>query len=102
MLCPAALVNHASLEWTEVAESVLRVRDTADPTGAAVDFEIGIDGEPTSCHTIRPRLVGRNAVDTEWVGKGRDFRPWNGCAWRTVSKYRGRSRARRSAITGAK
>jgi hypothetical protein len=41
MLCPAALVNHGSLEWTAVAESVLCVRDTADPTGAAVDFEIG-------------------------------------------------------------
>jgi hypothetical protein len=78
MLCPATLVNHASLEWTAVAESVLRVRDSADPTGAAEDFEIGLDGEPTSCHTIRPRLVGRNAVDTEWVGKGRDFRLWNG------------------------
>ena len=78
MLCPAALVNHASLEWTAVTESVLRVRDLADPTGAAVDFEIGLDGEPTSCHTIRLRLVGRNAVDTECVGKGRAFRLWNG------------------------
>ena len=78
MLCPAALVNHASLEWTAVAESVLRVRDSADPTGAAVEFEIGIDGKPTSCRTIRPRLVGKNAVDTKWVGKGSDFRLWNG------------------------
>ena len=74
MLCPAAFVNHASLEWTAVAESVLRVRDTADPTGAAVDFEIGWDGERTSCHTIRPRLVGRNVVNTGSVEKGRDFR----------------------------
>jgi hypothetical protein len=78
MLCPAVLVNHASLEWTAVAESVLRVRDTVDPTGAAVDFEIGLNGEPASCRTIRPRLVGRNAMDTEWVGKGLDFRLWNG------------------------
>jgi hypothetical protein len=78
MLCPAALVNHASLEWTAVAESVLRVRDLADSTGATVDFEIAADGEPASCRTIRPRLVGKNAVDTEWVGKGRDFRLWNG------------------------
>jgi hypothetical protein len=78
MLCPAAIVNHASLEWTAIAESVLRVRDSTDPTGAAVDFEIGEDGEPTSCHTIRPRLVGRNAVDTKWVGKGSDFRDWMG------------------------
>jgi hypothetical protein len=78
MLCPAAIVNHTSLEWTAVAESVLRVRDSTDPTRAAVDFEIGRDGEPTSCHTIRPRLVGRKAVDTKWVGKGSDFRVWNG------------------------
>ena len=78
MFCPAALVNHASLEWTAVAESVLRVRDLTDPTGAAVDFEIGLDGEPASCRSIRPRLVGRNAVDTDWVGKGRDFRLWSG------------------------
>lgn len=78
MLCPAALVNHASLEWTAVAESMLRVRDLADPTGAAVDFEIGSDGKPSACHTIRPRLVGRNAVDTKWVAKGSDFRLWNG------------------------
>jgi hypothetical protein len=78
MLCPAALANHASLEWTAVTESVLRVRDLADPTGAAVDFEIGSDGEPRSSTTIRPRLVGRNAVDTKWEGKGSDFRLWNG------------------------
>lgn len=78
MLCPAVLVNHASLEWNAVAESVLRVKDLADPTGASVDFEIGSDGEPGSCCTIRPRLVGRNAVDTKWVGKGSDFRLWNG------------------------
>jgi len=78
MLCPAAIVNHASLEWNAVAESVLRVRDSADPTGAAVDFEIGADGEPTSCHTIRPRMVGRDAVDTKWEGRGSDFRIWNG------------------------
>ena len=61
-----------------MAESVLRVRDSADPTGAAVYFEIGLDGEPTSYHTNRPRLVGKNAVDTKWVGKGSDFRLWNG------------------------
>lgn len=78
MLCPAVLVNHASLEWTAVAESVLRVKDLADPTGASVDFEIGPDGEPGSCFTVRPRLVGKNAVDTKWVGKGSDFRLWNG------------------------
>jgi hypothetical protein len=78
MFCPAALVNHASMEWTAIDDSVLRVRDLADPTGAAVDFEIGWDGEPASCRTIRPRLVGRNAVDTDWVGKGRDFRLWGG------------------------
>lgn len=78
MLCPAAIVNHASLQWTAVAESVLRVQDSTDPTGAAVDFEIGRDGEPTSCHTIRPRIVGKNSVDTEWVGKCSEFRDWNG------------------------
>lgn len=78
MLCPAALVNHDSLEWLAVSESALRVRDLADPTGATLDFEIGPDGEPGSCHTIRPRLVGKNAVDTKWVAKGSDFHLWNG------------------------
>ena len=78
MLCPAALANHASLEWTAVGESALRVRDLADPTGASIDFDIGEHGEPGSCHTIRPRLAGKNAVDTEWLGKGDDFRLWNG------------------------
>lgn len=78
MLCPATLVNHPTLEWNAVAASVLRVRDLADPTGAWVDFEIGENGEPTSCHTIRPRIVGRTAVDTKWVAKASDFRSWNG------------------------
>jgi len=78
MLCPAALVNHPSLEWTAIAESVLRVRDLADRTGATVDFEIGSGGEPVSCRTIRPRIAGKGAVDTDWVGKGNDFRLWNG------------------------
>jgi len=78
LFCPALLVNNASLEWTSVGESMLHVRDLADPTGATVDFKVGDDGKPGSCHTIRPRLVGNKAVDTNWVGKGSDFRLWNG------------------------
>ena len=77
LFCPAAIVNHPSLEWTEIAPSVLRVRDVADPTGATVDFQIEPTGEPSACRTIRPRLIGKNAVDTPWLGKGSDFRLWN-------------------------
>jgi len=49
----------------------------AQPAASFTVFEIGPDGEPGSCHTIRPRLVGRNALDTKWVAKGSDFRLWN-------------------------
>jgi hypothetical protein len=78
MSCPATLVSHRTLEWTVVGPRVLRVRDTADLTGATVDMEIGGDGRPVVCRALRPRAVGKKTVDTPWSALGKDFREHEG------------------------
>jgi hypothetical protein len=78
LMCPPILLNHASLEFTAIANRTLRVRDHDDPTGATVDFVIGEDGCPVTCRAERPRLVGKRSVLTPWSGTCSEFQEWNG------------------------
>ncbi len=77
-ICPAMLVNHASLVREAVGFSVVRLRDARDPTGATVDIEVSGRGEPIACHAERPRLVGRMTVLTPWRGDCSGFSEWEG------------------------
>jgi uncharacterized protein DUF6920 len=76
--CPSALLNHPSLDWTAVGALALRVRDRQDPTGAAIDIDIGDDGRLLGCRADRPAAVGKKAVMTPWFASGADFREWEG------------------------
>ncbi len=76
--CPAALVNHAALDWTATGPNILRVRDRNDLTGATVDFVIADDGRPLDCTAERPRTVGKQSIPTPWAGRATDFREFEG------------------------
>lgn len=76
--CPAILLNHSSLECTEVGPDRLRLRDKNDPTGATVEIGISAAGEPLSCHADRPRAVGKTTIMTPWTGSCAGFREWEG------------------------
>ena len=78
LLCPAMLLHHPSLEWSEVDSNTLRLRDRNDQTGASVDFEISEDGCPTVCRADRPRAIGKHTVLTPWTGTAKRFREWEG------------------------
>jgi hypothetical protein len=77
-LCPPILLNHASLEWGTVAPLSLRVRDCADPTGAALEMDLSEEGRPLAFRADRPRLVGKQAVLTPWSANGTEFKEWEG------------------------
>ncbi len=78
ILCPPILVNHGSLEWSAVGPLTLRVRDREDPTGAAVDLDVGEDGRPLLCRADRPRMVGKQPVVTPWSATGTAFKECSG------------------------
>ena len=78
VLCPAALVVHPSLIWTTVGPGTLRLRDSADPTGAAVDLDLDDAGQPVACRSDRPRTVGKQTVETPWSAIYADPGEWEG------------------------
>ena len=78
VLCPPAVLNHGSLEWTPVGPLTLRVRDREDPTGATVDLDFAEDGRPLGCRADRPRAVGNATVPTPWFATCGEFRELEG------------------------
>ena len=77
-MCAPMLLNHESLEFTSLSDSTLRVRDREDPHGATVDLEIGQDGRLLACRAERPRLVGKQAVQTPWFAAATALREFEG------------------------
>ena len=71
--CPPMVVAHPTLMWTAVDAKRLQLRESEDPTGAAVDIEIAEDGLPVIARAERPRMVGKSTVVTPWSATGLDF-----------------------------
>jgi len=78
VFCPPMLLNHSSLDWTAVGPLTLRLRDRDDPTGATVDLDISENGRPLACRAVRPRIVGKQAILTDWSGICSEFREYDG------------------------
>jgi hypothetical protein len=78
ILCPAALLNHATLEFQTPGPLTLRVSDQRDSLGAFVDVAISQNGEPVECRAQRPRLVGRTSILTSWRTRGSQFGVFEG------------------------
>ncbi len=76
--CPAILLHHQTLEWTDVGPQTLRVRDTLDESGATLDIELADSGEPVVMRTLRPMAVGKDSVDTAWSARSSDYREIDG------------------------
>jgi hypothetical protein len=73
-LCPPALLNHSTLEWTASGPHALRLRDRSDPNDATVQFEIAEDGCPLACRADRPRGIRKEVGTCRWVAAGSEFR----------------------------
>ena len=76
VLCPPALWLNPALEWTDVADSTVRIRDRA--VDGTVDLTIGDEGEPLSCRADRPRSVAGRTVVTSWSGTYGEPAEWQG------------------------
>lgn len=76
--CPAAMLNHGTLEWSAAGPAFLRVRDREDATGSTVEIEIDAEGRPLCSRAERPRLAGKHAVLTPWWGGATEFTEWEG------------------------
>lgn len=72
-ICPPMLVAHPTLVWTAVGPQTLQLRDSDDPTGSTVNYEIGEEGLPICCRADRPRMIGKQSVLTPRSAAGLDF-----------------------------
>jgi hypothetical protein len=77
VFCPPALLNHSSLEWTEVEPLTLRVQDR-NVSCVWVYLTLDEQGKPFGCCADRPRLVGKQSVLTPWSAMCSDFREVEG------------------------
>ena len=73
LYCPAMLLNNVSLNWSAAGPLTLRVCDRQDPTGSSVDIELTEEGKPLACRADRPRIVGRHAILSPWLGIADEF-----------------------------
>jgi hypothetical protein len=77
-LCPAMLLNHASLECVPNDDSSFQLRDREDTTGAVVQVSINHTGEMTEIRAERLRIAGKNFILTAWSASCSDFSEWEG------------------------
>lgn len=78
ILCPAALLNHPTLDFQTAEPLILRISDQKDPLGAFIDILLAEDGAPIGCRASRPRLVGKHSILTPWRTRGSEFRIFEG------------------------
>ncbi len=84
-LCPPALYNHLSLEWSEPRPHTLGVRDREGPKDASIELDLDSEGRPLRCRAVRPRRIGKQAVPAPWRADFQEFRDWEGM--RAVSRF---------------
>jgi hypothetical protein len=76
---PFAFRESRLLTWEVTASGSLRARYDDGGTQTAVEFEVDHDGRVLRCSAPdRPRLVGKEAVDTPWSGKMSDYAEFDG------------------------
>jgi len=78
VFCPPMLLNHPTLEWTAIGASTLSLRDREDSTGAEIDLDLSEAGCPLALRAIRPRLEGKQAILTPWLGTCNELREYEG------------------------
>jgi hypothetical protein len=78
-LAPQAMVSNPALEWRQVAESTVEVATRVGRERVAVLLRFDGAGDIVGASTdVRPRMVGKQVVDTPWSGVFREYREFNG------------------------
>lgn len=76
---PQAMVANPALEWRQIDESTVEVATRIAGERAGVLLHFNAAGDIVGMSTdARPRMVGKQAVDTPWSGVFGEYREFNG------------------------
>jgi hypothetical protein len=76
---PQAMVTNPALEWRAVDESTVEVATHISRERVAVQLHFDAAGDIVGMSTgARPRMVGKEVVDTPWSGVFGEYREFNG------------------------
>ena len=76
---PQAMVANPALEWRQVDESTVEVATRVARERVAVLLHFDAAGDIVGASTeARPRMVGKQVVDTPWSGAFGEYREFNG------------------------
>jgi hypothetical protein len=76
---PQAMVTNPALEWQAVDESTVEVATRIARERVAVQLHFDAAGDIVGMSTdARPRIVGKQVVDTPWSGVFGEYREFNG------------------------
>jgi hypothetical protein len=76
---PQAMVTNPALEWQAVDESTVEVATRIARERVAVLLHFDAAGDIVGTSTdARPRMVGKQVVDTPWSGLFGEYREFNG------------------------
>jgi hypothetical protein len=84
---PHAMVTNPALEWQEVNESTVEVATHISRERVAVLLHFDAAGDIVGMSTgARPRMVGKQVVDTPWSGVFGEYREFNGIRLPTIGE----------------
>ena len=84
---PHAMVANPALEWREVDESTVEVATRIARERVAVRLHFDAAGDIVGMSTdARPRMVGKQDVDTPWSGVFGEYREFNGVRLPTIGE----------------
>jgi hypothetical protein len=76
---PQAMVTNPALEWRQVDESTVEVATRIDRERVAVLLHFDNSGDIVGMSTdARPRMVGKQVVETPWSGVFGEYQEFNG------------------------
>jgi hypothetical protein len=84
---PSAFREGGGIEWKAGGEDRLSATIQVGPTRATVEFEVDAEGRVLGCHAARrPRLVGKELVETGWRGEFARYRELDGLRVPTLAE----------------
>jgi hypothetical protein len=70
---PHAIASNPALSWRELEDGSAEVSTLVGGRSASVRFSFDDQGLILSASAMRPRIAGKTAVDTNWVGRFGDY-----------------------------
>jgi hypothetical protein len=85
---PHAIESNPALEWRRIDRHSVEVATMVDGEPVAVRLDSNPEGDIVRALGDRPRLVGRRAVETRWIGEYSDYEVVGGVRVPTHAEFR--------------